>query len=191
MSTFNLDESLLNEDNNAKVELLLVKYHSIFARHWLDIGINAELKHNNMKNQSLQIFPNPTILKEKFLVEVALVQEYGIITTFLFADCWSLIFLQFKSKRKLRILNDLRRSSHLMNYHYGQHNHPLTTISDAAQHMAVKRYFCKLDSSEPYHCIQMADEPSVQLFSLDFGSEIFADKRLAQSLSKSLSDLLA
>ena len=36
-------------------------------------------------------------------------------------------------------------------------------VTDAAQHMAGKKYFCKLDCSQAYHCIPMADEQSIQL----------------------------
>ena len=53
--------------------------------------------------------------------------------------------------------------------------------------MAGKKYFCKLDCSEAYHCIPMADEQSVQLLSFNFGSRSFAFLRLAQGLNRSLS----
>ena len=60
-------------------------------------------------------------------------------------------------------------------------------MADAAQHMAGKRYFCKLDCSQAYHCLQMADEQSVQLLAFNFGSRTFAFLRLAQGLNRSLS----
>ena len=73
------------------------------------------------------------------------------------------IFAQRKPNGKLRILVDLRRINHLLKNDYNQHNHPVTTIADAAQHMAGKKYFCKLDCSQAYHCLQMADEQCIQL----------------------------
>ena len=53
--------------------------------------------------------------------------------------------------------------------------------------MAGKKYFRKLDCSQAYHCIPMADEQSVQLLSFNFGSRTFAFLRLAQGLNRSLS----
>ena len=81
----------------------------------------------------------------------------------------------------------LRRINHLIKNDYGEHNHPITTGSDAAQHMAGKNNFCKLDCSQAYHCIPMADEQSIQLLSFNFGSRTFAFLRLAQGLNRSLS----
>ena len=60
-------------------------------------------------------------------------------------------------------------------------------MADAAQYMAGKRYFCKLDCSQAYHCLQIADEQSVQLLAFNFGSRTFAFLRLAQGLNRSLS----
>ena len=60
-------------------------------------------------------------------------------------------------------------------------------MADAAQHMAEKRYFCKQDCSQAYHCLQMADEQSVQLLAFNFGSRTLAYLRLAQGLNRSLS----
>ena len=53
--------------------------------------------------------------------------------------------------------------------------------------MAGKKYFCKLDCSQAYHCLQMADEQSIQLLAFNFGSRTFAYLRLAQGLNRSLS----
>ena len=97
------------------------------------------------------------------------------------------IFAQRKPNGKLRILLDLRRINHLLKNGYNQHNHPVTTMADAAQHLAGKRYFCRLDCSQAYHCLQMVDEQSVQLLAFNFGSRTFAFLRLAQGLNRSLS----
>ena len=114
-------------------------------------------------------------------------RSYGIITTLPFSKYSSPIFAQRKPNGKLRILVDLRRINHLLKNDYNQHNHPVTTLADAAQHMAGKRFFCKLDCSQAYHCLQMADEQSVQLLSFNFGTRTFAYLRLAQGLNRSLS----
>ena len=173
------------------VERLLVKYHKIFARHRLDIGINTEFKIKLTPKHDEPVYaqslPTPTNLKDEMLVELALQQEYGIITTLPFSKYSSPIFAQRKPNGKLRILVDLRRINHLIKHDYNEHNHPVTTIADAAQHMAGKKYFCKLDCSQAYHCLQMADEQSIQLLSFNFGARTFAYKRLAQGLNRSLS----
>ena len=64
----------------------------------------------------------------------------------------SLIFAQWKPHGKLRILMDLSGINYLLKNDYNQHNHPVTTKADAAQQMAGKKYFCKHDCSQAYHC---------------------------------------
>ena len=53
--------------------------------------------------------------------------------------------------------------------------------------MAGKKYFCKLDCSPAHHCLQLADEQSIQLLAINFGSRTFAYLGLAQGLNRSLS----
>ena len=79
-----------------QVEELLVKYNSIFARHLLDIGMNTDFKvkltpqdDDPMYSQSLS---TPTNLKDDLLVVLALMQEYGIITTLPYSKYSSPIF---------------------------------------------------------------------------------------------------
>ena len=191
LKNFTWDDSLLTPSQRLQVEELLVKYNSIFARHRFDIGMNTDFKvkltpqhEEPVYSQSL---PTPTNLKDCLLVELALLQEYGIKTTLPHSKYSSPIFAQRKPKGKLRIVVDLRRKNHLIKNDYGEHNHPVTTIADAAQHMAGKKYFSKLDCSQAYHCIPMADEQSKQLLSFNFGSRTFAFLRLAQGLNRSLS----
>ena len=191
LANFQWEQSILSLHKKQKIEALLVKYHDIFARHRLEIGINTEFKIKLTPKHDEPVYaqslPTPTNLKDDLLVELALMQEYGIITTLPYSKYSSPIFAQRKPNGKLRILVDLRRINHLLKNDYNQHNHPVTTMADAAQHMAGKRYFCKLDCSQAYHCLQMADEQSVQLLAFNFGSRTFAYLRLAQGLNRSLS----
>ena len=191
LANFQWEQSILSPHEKQQVEALLVKYHDIFARHRLDIGINTEFKIKLTPKHDEPVYaqslPTPTNLKDDLLVELALMQEYGIITTLPYSKYSSPIFAQRKPNGKLRILVDLRRINHLLKNDYNQHNHPVTTMADAAQHMAGKRYFCKLDCSQAYHCLQMADEQSIQLLAFNFGSRTFAFLRLAQGLNRSLS----
>ena len=157
LANFQWEQSILSPQEKQKIEALLVKYHDIFARHRLDIGINTEFKIKLTPKHDEPVYaqslPTPTNLKDDLLVELALMQEYGIITTKPYSKYSSPIFAQRKPNGKLRILVDLRKIKHLLKNDYNQHNQPVTTMADAAQHMAAKRYFCKLDCSQAYHCL--------------------------------------
>ena len=104
----------------------------------------------------------------------------------LFSKYASPIFAQRKPNGKLRLLVDLRKINTLIADDYINNNHPVSTLTDAAQHMAGKNLFCKLDCSQAYHCLQMADQQSNELLAFNFASRTFAYRRLAQGLSRSL-----
>ena len=63
----------------------------------------------------------------------------------------------------------------------------MSTLTDAAQHMAGKKLFCNLDCSQAYLCLQMADQRSIKMLAFNFASRTFAYRRLAQRLSRALS----
>ena len=111
----------------------------------------------------------------------------GIITVLTFSKCASPMFAQRKPNAKLRLLVDLRKINGLIADDYTNNIHPVSTLSDAAQHLAGKSLFCKLDCSQAYHCLQMADQRSVERLAFIFASRTFAYKRLAQGFSRSLS----
>ena len=92
-----------------------------------------------------------------------------------------------KPNGKLRLLVDLRKINTLIADNYTNKNHPVSNLSDAAQHLAGKSLFCKLDWSQAYHSLQMADQRSVEMLAFNFASRTFAYKRLAQGLSRSVS----
>ena len=50
-----------------------------------------------------------------------------------------------------------------------------------------KKLFCKLDCSQAYHCLEMADQRSVELLAFNFASRMFAYRPLAQGFSRALS----
>ena len=134
-----------------------------------------------------QNLPMPIHLKEDLIIELALMHKYGIITVLPFSKYASPIFAQRKPNGKLRLLVDLRKINSLIADNYTKNNHPVSTLSDAAQHLAGKSLFCKLDCSQAYHCLQMADQRSVEMLAFNFASRTFAYKRLAQGLSRSVS----
>ena len=113
LENFTWDESFLTPSQRLQVEELLVKYNSIFARHRFDIGMNTDFKVKLTPEQKEPVYsqslPTPTNLKDDLLVELALMQEYGTITTFPHSKYSSPIFAQRKPYGKMRILVDLRR----------------------------------------------------------------------------------
>ena len=113
--------------------------------------------------------------------------KYGIITVLPFSKYASPIFAQRRPNGKLRLLVDLRKINTLIADDYTNNNHPVSTLSDVAQHLAGKSLFCKLDCSQEYHCLQMADQRSMEMLAFNSASRTFAYKRLAQSLSRSVS----
>ena len=94
---------------------------------------------------------------------------------------------QRKPNGKLRLLVDLRKINTLNADDYINNNHPVSTLTDAAQQKAGKNLFCKLDCSQAYHCLQMADQQSIELLLFNFASRTFAYPRLARRLSRCLS----
>ena len=173
------------------IEHILVDYHDIFARHRMDIGMNTEFKvkltpkdDKTVYNQSL---PMPIHLKEDIIAELALMHKYGIITVLPFSKYASPIFAQRKPNGKLRLLLDLRKINNLIADDSTNNNHPVSTLSNAAQHLAGKSLSCKLDCSQAYHCLQTADQRSKEMLAFNFVSRTFAYKRLAQGLSRSVS----
>ena len=165
LKRFDWTDTLLNENEKHAVEDILVEYHDIFARHRMDIGMNTEFKVRLTPKDDKAVYsqnlPMPIHLKEDFIVELALMNKYGIITVLPFSKYASPIFAQRKPNGKLRLLVDLRKINILIADDYTNNNHPVSTFSDAAQHLAGKSLFCKLDCSQAYHCLQMADQRSV------------------------------
>ena len=191
LDMFQWERSQIEGDDRKRLEQTIIEYNDIFARHRLDIGINNSFKVKLIPKDERPIYtqslPVPINLKEDLTVELALMHSYGIITTLPFSKYASPIFAQRKTNGKLRLLVDLRKINALISDDYINNNHPVSTLSDAAQHLAGKKFFCKLDCSQAYHCLQMADQRSVEMLAFNFASRTFAYKRLAQGLSKALS----
>ena len=190
LKQFDWTDTLLTETEKQAFEDNLVEHHDIFARHRMDTGMNTEFKvkltpkvDQSVYSQSL---PMPIHLTEDLIVEFALMHKYGVITVLPFSKYASPIFAQRKPNGKLRLLAVLKKINPLTADDYTNNNHPVSTLSDAAQHLAGKFLFCKLDCSQEYHCLQMADQRSVEMLALNFADRTFAYKRLAQGLSRSV-----
>ena len=144
LSNFDWKDSMLQQHEIKQIEDLLVEFFDIFAHHRFDIGMNEEFTVKlNLKNKSpaySQSSPTPVNLKEDILVELALLHNYGIITTLPFSRYASPISAQKKPNGKLRLLVDLRKIKNLISDDYINSNHPVSTLTDDAQHMAGKNF---------------------------------------------------
>ena len=117
---------------------------------------------------------------------MALLHNNGIIATLPFSKYASTIFAQKKPNGKLRPLVDLRKINNLISDDYQNNNHPVSTLTDATQHLGEKKLFCKRDYSQVYHCFQIADLRSIEMTVFNFASRAFAYRRHAQGLSRTL-----
>ena len=175
---FDWTDTLLTETEKHAVANILVEYHDFFARHRMDIGMKTEFKvrltPKDDKAVYSQSLPMPIPLKEDLIVELALMHKYGIITVLPFSKYASPIFAQRKPNGKLRLLVDLSKINTLNAVDYFNNNHPVSTLSDAAQQLAGKSLFCKLDCSQAYHGLQMADARSVEMLAFNFARRTFA-----------------
>ena len=129
----------------------------------------------------------PIHLKGDLIIKVALMHKYRIITVLPFSKYASPIFAERKPNGKLQLLVDLWKIISLIADDYTNKNNPISTLSHAAQNLAGKSVFCKLDCSQSYHCSQIADQGSVEMLAFNFASRTFAYKRLAQGLSRFVS----
>ena len=98
-----------------------------------------------------QSLPMPIHLKEDLIVELALMEKYGIVTVLPFSKYASPIIAQRKPIGKFCLLVDLRKINSLIADDYTNNNHTISTLSDGAQILAGKSLFRKLDCSQAYH----------------------------------------
>ena len=152
LKRFDWTDTLLTATEKQAVEDILVEYHDIFARHRKDIGMNTEFKVKITPKVDKVVYsqgvPMPIHLKKDLIVELALMQNYGIIPVLPFSKYASPIFAQRKPNGKLRLFVDLKKIHTLVADDNTNNNHPVRALSDAAQHLAGKSLFCKLDCSQ-------------------------------------------
>ena len=117
--------------------------------------------------------------------------KYGVIKVLQFSKYPSPIFAQGKPNRNLRLPVNLRKTNKLIADDYTNNSHPVSTLSDAAQHLPGKSLICKFDCFKAYHCLQMADQWSVEMLVFNFGSRTSAYRGLAKCLSRSVSAFLS
>ena len=195
LQQFSWENSVLEKGQKLQVEELLVEFSDIFAKHRFDVGFNTELKIRLTPEHELPVYvqspQTPIHLRDELLVELDLMHYYNLITTLSHSKYSSPIFAQRKESGRLRILIDLRRINHLLRNDYINSNFPISNMSDASNHFACKTLINKFDCSQAYHCVQMADDRSVQLLAFNYASRTYAYKCLAQGLSKSVTGFSA
>ena len=144
LKRFDWTGTLLTETGKQAVEVILVEYHDIFARHRMDIGMNTEFKVELAPKDDKAVYsqnlPMPIHLKEDLIVELALMHKYGIITVLPFSKYASPTFAQRKPNGKLRLLVDLKKINSLIVDDYTNNNHPVKILSDAAQYFSESHY---------------------------------------------------
>ena len=190
LQRFQWKDSVLNRHQKQQLEELLIEFSDIFAKHRFDVGyiseITMKLTPEHDKPVYTQSPPTPIHLREELQVELALLQYFGVITSLNHSKYCSPIFAHRKTNGELRILVDLRRINHLLLHDSHNNNFPISTMANKTAHFAGKKLFCKLDCSQAYHCVQMADPLSVQLLAFNFASRTLAYQRLARGLNRSV-----
>ena len=85
LAQFPWKNSVFNSEQRRTVENLLLDYHHIFARHRLDIGKNDDFKIKLTPEHDEPMYtqgpPTPIHYRDEVLVELALLQYWGVITT--------------------------------------------------------------------------------------------------------------
>ena len=190
MSKFPWENLALNDEQKAVLGDLLVEFSGIFAKHRFDVGYNTDLKIKFTPERSIPIYeqghPRPIHLRKKLQVDLALMHYYGLITTSSQSRYSSPLFAQRKTSGRLRLLIDLRKVNHLLKNDFVNTNFPISNMSDAINYFTGEKLFTELDCSQAYHCVQMADDVSVQLLAFNFNSRTYAYQCLAQGLNKTV-----
>ena len=145
LSRFNWFNLQLGHNKQQRIEQFLVKYRQLFARNRLHIGINTRHRIEFMPRLDDPIYaqslPTPSNMKTDILGKVALIQQYGLITTLPFSKYFLPCSAQRNPIGKSRLLVGFKGTNNLTKHDFNEHYHPVTTIADAARHMAGKKCF--------------------------------------------------
>ena len=90
------------------------------------------------------------------------------LTTWSHSKYSSPLFAHRKSSSKLRMLIDLRRINHSLKNDSNNSDFPISNMIYASNHFVGKNLLIKLDFSQAYHCVQLADDLSVRLLAFNF-----------------------
>ena len=183
---------MLQQDEIARIEVLLVELHDIVATHCFDIDMKEEFevkltpKYDSPANNQQRLL-TPINLKGDILVDLSLLHRNGIITTLPFSKYASPILAQKKPNGKLRLLVDLQKINNMISHDYINNNQPVSTLTNVAQHMAGKKTLLPIRLFAGLPLFKMADQRSIEMLAFNFASRTFGYRRLAHGLSRALS----
>ena len=141
---------LIQAEERAKKNIF-VEYHDSFARHRMDIRMKREFKLKPTSKDDKAVYkqslPIPIHLKEHLIIKLALTNKSKIITMYPFPSM-QVEFLLNKHPRKTtypcRTKDDLHFDFRRLHSKYSSSS----TLLEAAQNLAGKSFFCKLDCSQ-------------------------------------------
>ena len=173
--------SKTNETYSRKPSLRLPSHFARQFRHWKKLIFKLKLTPEHDEPEYTQGPPTPIHYRDEVLVELVLLQYWGVITKMTLNGNTPASSLKFEN-----ILAFLQRTNHLNRHDYDNHNFPIATIAGVRAHLTGKKFFAKLECSHAYHELEIADPLSVQLLFSNFLSRTFLYLRLAQGLSRSI-----
>ena len=141
--------TLLTEAEKQAVEDNLVEYHSTFA----------SMKLTPKDDKAVHSRSPPRLIhpKEDLRVELPLINQNGSFRVLPFSKYASLIFTGRRPNGELFLHVNIRKIKSLIADACTNKNHPVSTLSDAAEFLAVKFLFDQLDCPQACHCLQRAD----------------------------------
>ena len=193
LSNFDWTDSKLQPAEIARIEDLLVKFHDIFARHRFDIDMNEDFK--------VKLTPKDDSPAYSHIVRVcqpqSISRRISLWSRHYFTVMGSLQpshslnmqanFCPKETQWKTTTFSRFRENQQPQFRRLHKQQSPGEYSHRCSQHTAGKKLFCKLDCSQAYHCLQMADQRSIEMRAFNFASRTFAYRRLAQGLSRALS----
>ena len=85
LNSFKLSDSVLSDNDKERTEQLLVEFNDIFTRQRLDIGYTHKFSVKLTPDTNRPVYSKTQRtsfhLKDDLLIELALLQRYGVITT--------------------------------------------------------------------------------------------------------------
>ena len=118
LSSFDWTDSSLEPDARQAVEALLFEFHNIFVWYRFDKGINKELEvqHTilNDRPAESQSLLAPINFKDDILLELVLLQWWGIVTTLPFNKKATPIFARRKPNGNICFFVELRKINTLI-----------------------------------------------------------------------------
>ena len=167
---FDSTDTLLTEFEKQALEDIIVEYHDLFARQKVHIGMNTEFKVKLTPCFIAKGYQCQSTWKKIKMINWPWCTSMESSRSCLFSST-QVPSLQRKPKGKLRLLVDLRKTNNLIADDYINNNQPVSTLADAAQHLAVKSFFFRFVYSQEYQCFQTADQRSVEKLAFNFDSK--------------------